>query len=201
MDANQWNARYLEQPDMWGTTPAARVVAEVSNAEDSGLEVGTAIDLASGDGRHARWLAGRGWNVTAVDFSEIAIRQARERDTDEGRTGHVDWVVGDALTWEPRHLVDLVVIGFLQFEPEPLIEVLRRAGRWLAPGGHLVYLGHAAENLKRGVGGPPDPSVLPDAETLARGAAELQILSLRHDLRPVGKSAAIDVLLHGKSWD
>lgn len=201
MDAAQWNARYLDQPDIWGTTPAARVVAEVADAEASGLEPGTAIDLASGDGRHARWLAGKGWNVIAVDFSEIAISEAREQDTDKGRTGHVDWVVGDALTWEPEQRVDLVVIGFLQLEPDQLVDVLLRAGRWLAPSGHLVYLGHAAENFKSGVGGPPDPSVLPDIATLARGAADLQTISLRHDLRPVGKSTAIDVLLHVKTWD
>lgn len=201
MDASDWNARYLAQPDVWGTTPAARIVAEVTNAEDHGLTVGTAIDLACGDGRHARWLAAHGWDVTAVDFSEVAIEQARDKDSDEGRSGHVDWVVGDATTWSPAEQVDLVVIGFLHLELDALTRVISEAGRWLGPGGHLVYLGHAPENLARGVGGPQDPTVLPTVADLARGAADLEVVSLRHDLRPAGQATAVDVLLHARNWE
>lgn len=201
MDASDWNARYLAQPDAWGTTPAARIVAEVTNAEDHGLTVGTAIDLACGDGRHARWLAAHGWDVTAVDFSEVAIEQARAKDSDEGRSGHVDWVVGDATTWSPAEQVDLVVIGFLHLDLDALTRVISEAGRWLRPGGHLVYLGHATENLARGVGGPQDPTVLPTVADLARGAADLEVVSLRHDLRPAGQATAVDVLLHARNWE
>lgn len=200
MDAAEWNARYLAQPDAWGTTPAARIVAEVTAAEDTGLSVGTAVDVACGDGRHARWLAAHGWRVQAVDFSEVAIEQARAKDSDDGRSGSVDWVVGDATTWEPTEKVDLVVIGFLHLELDMLVDVLRAAGGWLRPGGHLVYLGHAPENLRRGVGGPQDPTVLPGITELARGAEGLEVISLRHDLRPAGKATAVDVLLHARSW-
>jgi len=200
VDAAEWNARYLAQPDPWGTTPAARVVGEVNAALDAGLEVGRAVDLACGDGRHARWLAAHGWRVTAVDFSEVAIDRARSRDSDEGRGGHVDWVVGDAVDWTPEGEVDLVVIGFLHLPVEALDTVIRRAATWLRPGGHLVYLGHAAENLRRGVGGPQDPTILPDVTALARAAEGLEVVSLRHDLRPAGTSHAVDVLLHARRW-
>lgn len=201
MDASDWNARYLAQPDVWGTTPAARIVAEVTAAEDAGLTVGTAIDLACGDGRHARWLAAHGWRVQAVDFSEVAIDQARAKDSDDGRSGSVDWVVGDATTWAPSEPVDLVVVGFLHLPLDTLTRVLRETGTWLRPGGHVVYLGHAAENLARGVGGPQDPTVLPGIEHLARAADGLEVISLRHDLRPAGKATAVDVLLHARTWD
>ena len=200
MDAAEWNARYLAQPDVWGTTPAARIVSEVTAAEDTGLGVGTAVDLACGDGRHARWLAAHGWQVQAVDFSEVAIEQARAKDSDDGRSGSVDWVVGDATTWAPSEAVDLVVVGFLHLDLPALTAVLRSAGTWLRPGGHLVYLGHAAENLGRGVGGPQDPTVLPGITELARGVAGLEVVSLRHDLRPAGKATAVDVLVHARSW-
>ncbi|HMT49259.1 trans-aconitate 2-methyltransferase [Dietzia sp. UBA5065] len=200
MDASDWNARYLAQPDVWGTTPAARIVSEVTSAEDAGLSVGTAIDLACGDGRHARWLAAHGWRVQAVDFSEVAIEQARAKDSDDGRSGSVEWVVGDATTWAPSDPVDLVVIGFLHLRLDTLARVLGDVGGWLRPGGHLVYLGHAAENLSRGVGGPQDPTVLPGIADLARGAEGLEVVSLRHDLRPAGKATAVDVLLHARSW-
>ena len=37
------------------------------------LSPGKALDLACGNGRNALWLAGRGWDVTAVDSSADAI--------------------------------------------------------------------------------------------------------------------------------
>ena len=201
MDASAWNARYLAQPDAWGTTPAARIVAEVTAAEDAGLGVGTAVDLACGDGRHARWLAAHGWRVQAVDFSEVAIEQARAKDSDEGRSGSVDWVVGDARTWTPAEPVDLVVVGFLHLDLPELSAVLRDAGTWLRPGGHLVYLGHAADPATKVLGGvAQDPTLLPGVADLARGAEGLEVISLRHDLRPAGKATAIDVLLHARRW-
>jgi len=45
----------------------------------SALTPGAALDLACGTGRHAIWLAERGWRVTAVDRSSEAIASLRER--------------------------------------------------------------------------------------------------------------------------
>ena len=39
----------------------------------SKLRPGRALDVACGPGRHAIWLAQRGWHVTAVDSSSTAI--------------------------------------------------------------------------------------------------------------------------------
>jgi SAM-dependent methyltransferase len=49
----------------------------IEAAEMSGL--GRALDLASGHGRNALYLAGLGWNVVAVDNSRAAIQILRER--------------------------------------------------------------------------------------------------------------------------
>jgi SAM-dependent methyltransferase len=38
----------------------------------SGIPPGAALDVACGRGRHARWLASRGWQVTGVDIQEEA---------------------------------------------------------------------------------------------------------------------------------
>lgn len=192
---------YLGHPDSWGTTPAATVVTEVAAAHDAGLQPGRAVDLGSGDGRHARWLATLGWSVAAVDVSAETIAAARDRDTDDGRDGHVEWICADARHWEPEADVELVVIGFVHMDRDELRTVIARAGTWLAPGGHLLYLGHAAENLRRGVGGPHDPQVLPDLSDLAQAATGLQVLSLRHELRPAGTATAIDAVLHARRWE
>ena len=201
MNPAEWTTQYLNHPDAWGTTPAATVVTEIAAAHEAGLEAGHAVDLGSGDGRHARWLATLGWDVAAVDVNEDTINAARQRDTDEGRTGHVEWISGDALEWSPERPVDLVVIGFVQMDRAELRKLISRAATWLAPGGHLLYLGYAAENVRRGIGGPQDSSVLLEITDLAVAAAGLQVLSLRHELRPAGTATAVDVVLHARRWD
>ncbi len=50
--------------------------AELTDVLD-GRTPGRALDLACGSGRHATWLAERGWDVMAVDRAEVAIPGVR----------------------------------------------------------------------------------------------------------------------------
>lgn len=50
----------------------------------SQLNPGRALDVACGAGRHAIYLAERGWQVTAVDYSSVAIEILRERARERG---------------------------------------------------------------------------------------------------------------------
>ena len=50
---------------------------------------GIALDVAGGVGRHAIWLAQRGWRVTLLDISEIGIQQAEENAKQTGTAGSI----------------------------------------------------------------------------------------------------------------
>ncbi len=191
MTAPSWDDRYRDSPEPWGTAPAAALVEKIAP-----ITPGRAVDLACGDGRHARWLTEQGWQVTGVDFSAVAIDQARATDP----SGRINFHRGDATTWEPPGLVDLVIISFLHLPVAALSTTIHRAGSWLNPHGRLLYLGHARENHTHGVGGPPDPAVLPDINTLGTGARTLRVRALHHILRPAGDGTAIDVILDASPW-
>jgi SAM-dependent methyltransferase len=75
---------------MWSGRPNGRLVAEVA-----GLTPGRALDVGSGEGADAIWLAQRGWTVTAIDISDVAVCRAREAAELAGAA--VDWARGDAL--------------------------------------------------------------------------------------------------------
>jgi 2-polyprenyl-3-methyl-5-hydroxy-6-metoxy-1,4-benzoquinol methylase len=62
-----WNARYAQKELIWTAEPNRLFAAEVE-----GLEPGRALDVACGEGRNAVWLAERGWQVTGVDFLDVA---------------------------------------------------------------------------------------------------------------------------------
>lgn len=53
-------------------TPAPELISALAEAAP-----GRALDLACGSGRHARWLAGQGWDVTAVDLEPVEIPGVR----------------------------------------------------------------------------------------------------------------------------
>ena len=72
MDAEAWNERYRTSELMWSAGPNQFVEAELAD-----LAPGRAVDLAAGEGRNAIWLARRGWQVTAVDFSQVALDKGR----------------------------------------------------------------------------------------------------------------------------
>ncbi|WP_278313908.1 class I SAM-dependent methyltransferase [Lolliginicoccus levis] len=186
-----WNERYRTEPRPWGGEPAALLPGLVED-----LAPGSAIDLGCGEGRNARWLASLGWRVIGVDSSEQAIANAHDSDPD----GRVEWMVADATTWQPGEAVDLVLMSYLHLPAETLAAVVGAAGRWLEPTGTMVYLGHARENLEHGVGGPPDPTVLPTIPLLADAAAGLRVEQLHHQFRSTPKGSAVDVVLRARPW-
>ncbi|MFY0407989.1 class I SAM-dependent methyltransferase [Solicola sp. PLA-1-18] len=191
MDADDWDARYAEAPDLWGSSPNALLTDLVGH-----LAPGRAVDLGCGDGRHTAWLSGLGWEVEGVDFSPEAVRQASRRPgTDPTRAR---FTVADATTYAPDGPLDLVLVAYLHL-PD-LADVLARAVGWLAPGGRVVYLGHARENLEHGVGGPSDASVLPTVEALASGLRGARVLDLRHVDRETPRGTAVDVLAVAEPW-
>jgi SAM-dependent methyltransferase len=180
MDADEWDARYAAAPDLVWTGEPNRFVVE----ELAGLPPGRAVDLAAGEGRNAVWLAGRGWRVTAVDFSEVAVGRGRRLGTDRGVD--VTWVVADVRqNVPPPGSFDAVLVAYLHLAAGHLGGVLTRAAGALAPGGTLLVVGHDRANLTDGVGGPQDPTLLYTPEEIVAALDGLRIRRAETAGRPV----------------
>ena len=132
--AAEWDTRYAERDGAkWSGRPNGRLVAEVA-----GLAPGRALDVGCGEGADAIWLAGRGWAVTAVDISSVALGRAQQAA--ERVSAEVEWVAGDVLELSfPSSSFDLVS---LQYPALPkaageravrtLLETVRAGGLLLA---------------------------------------------------------------------
>jgi SAM-dependent methyltransferase len=182
MDARAWDERYAGAELVWSVEPNQFVARECAD-----LPPGRALDLACGEGRNAIWLARRGWDVTAVDFSAVAIDKARRLAADADDT-EVTWVVGDATSWPGAADQDLVVVAYLQLSAAERTAAVRAAYDSLAPGGTLVWVAHDSTNLTEGTGGPQDPSVLMTADDVLANltGAELEVLRAERVERLVG---------------
>ena len=181
-----WDERYAAADRVWSAGPNAEVERIVGD-----WTPGRALDLGAGEGRHAIWLAEKGWRVTAVDFSAVGLAKG-EAEAARRRVA-VDWVVADVRSWRPgdRAAYELILVAYLHL-PE---DVLSRTTGWLAPGGALVVVGHALRNLTEGVGGPSDPALLHTPEGLRASAAGLEIERCEEFVRPTDDGDAIDAVL------
>ena len=128
MESQEWDQRYAAAELVWTAEPNRFVVAELQD-----LAPGRALDVGAGEGRNAVWLASRGWQVTAVDFSAVGLDKGRRLAQDRGVA--VDWVRADVRDYQPEPgSFQLVLIAYLQLREAELDGVLRRAVTALAPG-------------------------------------------------------------------
>jgi SAM-dependent methyltransferase len=174
-----WDKRYASVENLWAVKPNRFLVAEVAE-----LEPGRALDLACGEGQNAIWLATLGWEVTGVDYSEVAIAKARARAERDGT--RVDFVCADLLEYEPSAgAFDLVLLLYFHIPATDRREVLARAAGALALGGTCLVIGHDLTNLTHGVGGPSDPDLLSTPDELAAELPGLEIQKATTILRDV----------------
>lgn len=191
MDSAEWDQRYAQSDLVWTAEPNRFVVAEVQD-----LPPGRALDLGTGEGRNALWLAAKGWQVTAVDFSAAGLDKARRLAQARGLP--VDWVLADVLDYQPETAAyQLVLLAYLQLAAASLDRVLRQAARALVPGGTMLVVGHDVTNLTEGVGGPQDPALLHTPEAITRALSGLVVQRAERVRRPVGEDGheAIDTLV------
>ncbi len=196
MDAtgrDAWDQRYSGPELVWGAGPN-RFVA----AEQAAQRPGRAVDLGTGEGRNAIWLAERGWRVTGVDFS--AAGPARAARLAAERRIAVDWVQADLLAWQPEPGgYDLVLIAYLHLPAAVLARVFRAAAAAVAPGGTLLVIGHDRDNIARWHGGPHDPDLLYTPALVTAELGGLAIRKAEQALRPVqtpdGERTAVDALV------
>lgn len=183
MDADGWDRRYSDPAGVWGAEPNMWVTAELD-----GLASGRALDLGSGEGRHAIWLADRGWQVRAVDFSAIGLEAGRKRAEAAGLSALIEWSVEDVSRIQPEsQSVDLVLIAYLQLPEAQLRATVTAAAVALAPGGTFLLVNHDAANLESGTGGPQDPVLLQTPDQVAAWLREagLNIVTAETRARPV----------------
>lgn len=156
-----WDGRYGTER-MWSGRPNAALVREAAD-----LTPGTVLDLGCGEGGDAIWLAHQGWQVRAVDVSQVALDRGAAHAADAGvPAGSIEWQRHNLADTFPDGRYDLVSTHFLHSPIEiPRERILRSAAEAVAPGGVLLIVGHA---------GLPPWAPEPDHEVSFPTAVEVQ---------------------------
>ncbi len=141
---------------------------------------GRVLDLACGSGRHARWLAERGFDVLGVDRDAAALAglpspvRTRQADLEQGA-----WPLADEAPFDA-----VIVTNYLH---RPLWPHLIDA---LAPGGVLIYETFAVGNET--VGKPSNPDfLLRPGELLEAVRGSLRVVAYEDGVIEVPRTAFV----------
>ena len=160
-----WDARYGATDRVWSGNPNPRLVEQVAE-----LTPGTALDVGCGEGADAIWLAARGWQMTAIDISPVALERAADQATAAGEqiAARITWQQADVLVWEPtQRQFDLVSAQYLHPPPPERDAVYRRLAAAVRPGGALLIVGHHPLDLQAPTGRERFPELLFTADEIA----------------------------------
>lgn len=159
-DQSSWERRWAqalrEIPEKVASRPPNALLLE----EIGDIQPGLALDAGCGHGSEANWLAAAGWQVTAVDFSATALDFGRSTAHIAGAdvAERIEWVEGDIATWTPPPgRYDLVSCLYVHVAGS-VVEMVRRLGTGVAPGGTLLLVGHR----------PVDPATVPQLPQRAK---------------------------------
>ena len=178
-ELDRWNERFAAPGYLFGTQPNAFLASQAHR-----LVAGAkALSIADGEGRNGVFLAERGLDVLAIDFSPVALAKSRELATSRDvavRTEQADILGG--WIW-PSAAFDVVVAIFIQFatagEQPRLFANIKQA---LKPGGLLLMQGYRPEQLAYATGGPKTVGNLYTRALLESAFADFASLDIReHD--------------------
>jgi SAM-dependent methyltransferase len=160
-----WNERYRSSGQVWSGKPNLQLVAEIAD-----LAPGRALDVGCGEGADSIWLALRGWEVVAVDISDVALQRAAQhaRDIDPVASTHIEWRQTDLLVDPPdADSFDLVTSQFMQLPQKPRTRLFAALVQSVRAGGTLLVVGHHLSDLATGVPRPAMPELFYSADEIA----------------------------------
>jgi SAM-dependent methyltransferase len=183
-ERERWNRKYREGLHALSAPDPFLVEVFSQFVQPAFPDGGSALDLAGGAGRHALYLAQRGWRVTLTDISQVAIEKARQNAGALASRFH--FVVDDLTQFRASQTQFDLVMGFFYLERAIFPELVKA----VRPGGLLIYKTYTAEQLAL-EGGPRHPAHLLEPGELLRLVKGMQVL---HYSETVAAKATAEVV-------
>lgn len=171
-----WNDRFSEDEFAYGKEPND-FLASMSFDDTKGK----VMCLAEGQGRNAVHLAGLGFNVTAVDLSDVGLQRTKELAIE--RQVSVDTICADLSTFEiEANSQDGIVMIFGHTPPVVRKHVHLQIVSGLKTGGFLLMEGYSKDQLKHKTGGPPVELLLYSLEELMKDFGDEFDWEIAHEI-------------------
>lgn len=182
-----WNENYAEGNLPWDTGEADPQL--VRFVEAGGVKPGRGLEVGSGTGTDAIWLAERGFDMLGLDVAPLAVERARAR---AGGRARCRFEVADFLATAPAaDAYDFVYdrgCWHVFDEPAERARFAARVAATLKPGAVWLSLSGSTEGGPRDMG-PPRRSVRDIAEAIEPELELLDLHTFEFEL-PIGPAKA-----------
>lgn len=189
MENKFWDERYSEPHYVYGTEPN-----EFFKDCLDKLMLGKLLLPGEGEGRNAVYAAKKGWDVTAIDFSEQAKIKAMKMAEENNVT--INYIVSSASDYKyTEQEYDAAALVFVHFPREVREKAHKSIIKSLKTGGALIIEAFSKAQINNNSGGSKDVNALYSIEDLKNDFGELKITELAEyhiDLKegPYHKGAA-----------
>ncbi len=167
-----WNQRYSTAEYAYGTAPNQYFKAQLDGISNPGR----ILLLCEGEGRNAVYAAQKGWQVTAVDFSETGRQKALKLAAENHVS--IDYQISDVaqFAFEKRGPWDVIALIYAHFPSSIRAGIHQQSSQALAPKGQILLEGFNKQQLGHASGGPKNVDMLYSQSMLAEDFAGLDIL-------------------------
>ena len=187
-DKRRWDKRFGKKEFALGKKPNSFLKKHIQF-----LAGGTALDIATGEGRNAVFLAQHGFEVDAVDISEKGLRKARQLAREKGVKINTFAVDLDRFQIEKERYDLIANFYFLKRRLIP------RMKKGLKKKGRVIFETYILDHRKLGTGGPKQAKYFLKSNELIRFFNNFRILFYREGIfREGGKRKAVASLIAEK---
>jgi len=147
---------------------------------------GRALDVATGTGRNAVFLAERGYEVDGIDRSIEGLRIARESARERGVEDRTEWIRADVPNYAfPEDAYDVITISYYR-----AVDRFPDIKEALTPGG-VLYVEHHLRSTDEAAAGPSSDRYRFAANELLNACLDLTVIHYQAttDVRDDGRLA------------
>lgn len=175
-NVEMWNQRYNTEDYVYGKKPNDFLIKSAES-----VLPGNVLCLAEGEGRNATYMASKGHKVLAVDSSSVGLKKAQSLANQLSVS--IDIIESDLAVFDIQSEKWDTIISIFCHLPKDIRNPLhQKVVKGLKPGGILILEAYTPLQLKYNTGGPKDPDLLYDLNSLTK---ELDGLILTHSVETV----------------
>ncbi|MCX7876940.1 MAG: methyltransferase domain-containing protein [Melioribacteraceae bacterium] len=170
-----WNEKFSQEEYLYGKEPN-----EFFKIELSKLKPGNILFLGEGEGRNAVYAAKLGWNVDAVDSSEVGKTKALKL-AEESKV-RINYFIDDVFSFDTDKKYDALVLIYFHVDDEKKERLHEKVLALLKENGVVIMEAFEKEQIKNNSGGPKNVDMLYDLQTIAEDFIELEFEKLAKEI-------------------
>lgn len=171
-----WNKKFLRDGYLYGLKPNEFIKSNYKNFNKNEK----ILCLGEGEGRNAIFLAKNGYEVEALDASNIGLEKL-ERLAKENSV-HVETTCLDINEWLPNKKYGAIVFSFMHLSLSELKNLFKKIEKSLSKDAYLVLEVFSKNQMQKNSGGPKDLSLLYSVQDFEECISDLKIEKLEESL-------------------